>query len=52
MESTQNRLQQVHGDLEKLVGVRTRQIRRKLSKVTSLEESKAVSLLDDDGQMN
>ena len=52
LESTQNRLQQVQGDLEKLVGVRTRQIRRKLSKVTSLEESKAVSLLDDDGQMN
>ena len=52
LESTQNRLQQVQGDLEKLVGVRTRQIRRKLSKVTSLEESKAVSMLDDDGQMN
>lgn len=44
--STQQRLDQANKELDKLVGVRTRQIQRKLRDVTYLAEDKAVEVLD------
>ncbi|MBQ7277947.1 MAG: DNA recombination protein RmuC [Clostridia bacterium] len=40
LEASQRHLQMVSGDLDKLVGVRTRQIQNKLKNVEKLEESK------------
>ncbi len=46
LESTQKHLRQVDVDLDKLVGVRTRAISRKLRSVEALDESAANELLD------
>ena len=46
VEAAQQRLEQAGNELDKLVGVRTRQIQRKLASVTSLAESEATALLD------
>lgn len=43
---TQNRLTQASDELEKLVGVRTRQIQRKLKKVTALPSEETAALPD------
>lgn len=48
LAATQNRLEQANRELDKLVGVRTRTIQRKLKSVTSLSEAEASALLDDD----
>lgn len=47
IETAQQRLEQVGGDLDKLVGVRTRQIQRRLRSVTELPEAQAAALLSD-----
>jgi len=50
LENTQNRLNQANSELDKLVGVRTRAIQRKLRNVEKLEnpdESGAILSLDD-----
>lgn len=46
VQSAQQRLEQANSELDKLVGVRTRQIQKKLSSVTDLPDSEAVSLLE------
>ena len=46
VEAAQKRLEQAGDELDKLVGVRTRQIQRKLANVTSLSEGEASALLD------
>ncbi len=46
VEAAQQRLEQANNELDKLVGVRTRQIQRKLANVTSLTEGEAISLLE------
>jgi len=46
LESTQKRLEQANSDLDKLVGVRTRQIKNKLRSVTELGDAESVALLD------
>ena len=48
LSDTQKRLEQANDSLDKLVGVRTRQIQRKLSSVTSLSEVETKLLLGDD----
>ena len=45
LEETQKHIRKVDDDLEKLVGVRTRQINRKLSGVEALPEAGAAKLL-------
>lgn len=45
IESAQRRLEQANDELDKLVGVRTRQIRRRLAGVTSLPDREASDLL-------
>lgn len=47
IQTAQSRLEQANAELDKLVGVRTRQIQRKLAGVTSLTDSEAVGLLED-----
>lgn len=47
LDETRKRLEQANNSLDKLVGVRTRQIQRKLRSVTSLADSEAKLLLDD-----
>ncbi len=47
VKAAQNRLEQASDELDKLVGVRTRQIQRKLANVTSLADTEAVALLED-----
>ena len=46
VEAAQQRLEQAGNELDKLVGVRTRQIQRRLANVTSLAEGEATALLD------
>ena len=46
IEAAQQRLEQAGNELDKLVGVRTRQIQRKLAQVTSLPEAEANALID------
>lgn len=46
LESTQHRLNQANEDLDKLVGVRTRQIQRRLKEVASLEDPDAGRYLE------
>ena len=46
VEAAQQRLEQAGNELDKLVGVRTRQIQRKLAQVTSLPEAESAALLD------
>ena len=45
VEAAQQRLEQAGNELDKLVGVRTRQIQRRLAQVTSLPEAEASALL-------
>jgi len=59
LASTQQRIQQAHTELDKLVGVRTRQIQSKLRSVTSLTDDETRSVLrlgeepaDDPAQIN
>lgn len=47
LEATQKRLEQTSTELDKLVGVRTRQIRSKLRTVTAMPEGEASVLLGD-----
>ena len=47
LEETQKHIRRADDDLEKLVGVRTRQINRKLSRVEALPESDTEKLLTD-----
>ena len=46
LEDTQKHMTQVSGDLDKLVGVRTRQIQRKLRSVEKLSADQSAPLLD------
>ena len=46
VESAQKKLESAGLELDKLVGVRTQQIQKKLANVTSLPESEATALLD------
>ena len=46
IEAAQKRLEQAGTELDKLVGLRTRQIQRRLAQVTSLPEAEATALLD------
>lgn len=46
--AAQSRLEQANAELDKLVGVRTRQIQRKLSQVSSMSDSDAKRVLDGD----
>ncbi len=46
VEAAQQRLEQAGNELDKLVGVRTRQIQRKLAGVTSLSDGEATALLE------
>ena len=48
LEATQKRLEQTSSELDKLVGVRTRQIRSKLRTVTSLPQSEASLIFDNE----
>lgn len=47
LEATQKRLEQTSTELDKLVGVRTRQIRSKLRTVTAMPENETAALLGD-----
>lgn len=47
LSQTQQRLEQAHQELDKLVGVRTRQIQRKLQSVTELPETESLQWLGD-----
>ncbi len=47
LTKAQNSLSQANSQLDELVGTRTRQIQRKLSKVESLDDASASALLDD-----
>lgn len=46
LDATQKKLEQAHDDLDKLVGVRTRAIQRKLRSVEKLESGQAQALVD------
>lgn len=46
LQSTQRKLEQAGNDLDKLVGVRTRQIQRKLKDVSALNQTDAKNLLN------
>lgn len=48
LEATQNRLEQANKELDKLVGVRTRQIRSKLRTVSGLTEAETRDLLEEE----
>lgn len=47
LESAQNRINQANDELDKLVGVRTRQIRRKLQNVAAVDKTEADRIMDD-----
>ena len=47
LEAAQTRIEQTSRELDKLVGVRTRQINRKLKSVSTLPKEDAARLLDD-----
>ncbi len=47
IQSAQQRLEQANSELDKLVGVRTRQIQRKLDKVTRLSAEEATAVLEE-----
>ena len=47
IEAAQQRLEQAGNELDKLVGVRTRQIQRKLAQVTSLPEAESTALIEE-----
>ncbi|MEA4892199.1 MAG: DNA recombination protein RmuC [Peptococcaceae bacterium] len=46
LSATQQRLEQANSELDKLVGVRTRQIQRRLKGVASLPEAESLQVLD------
>ena len=46
IEAAQQRLEQAGDELDKLVGVRTRQIQRRLAQVTALPDTQAAPLID------
>lgn len=46
--ATRQRLEQAGDELDKLVGVRTRMIQKKLSQVAQLDDHRAVEILEDD----
>ena len=46
IEAAQQRLEQAGNELDKLVGVRTRQIQRRLAQVTALPDTQAAPLID------
>ena len=48
LEATQNRLNQANAELDKLVGVRTRQIQRTLKNVESLPIDNSMAALQED----
>lgn len=48
LSSAQNRIRQLDADLDKLVGVRTRGINRKLRSIEQLDEAQTARLLSDD----
>lgn len=48
LEKTQTKLNQANEDLDKLIGVRTRQIRRRLKNVDALDEDEAKKLIDEE----
>lgn len=50
LQSTQHRLNQANADLDKLVGVRTRQIQRKLRNVSELGDSGTASDAENSGE--
>ena len=47
VQAAQQRLEQAGSELDKLVGVRTRQIQRKLANVTSLTEGEAAAMIEE-----
>lgn len=52
LAQTQQRLEQANSELDKLVGVRTRQIQKRLRSVTSLPDGESAQLLDTiDGEL-
>ena len=46
IEAAQQRLEQAGNELDKLVGVRTRQIQRRLAQVTSLADEESIALIE------
>ncbi|MBQ7088090.1 MAG: DNA recombination protein RmuC [Clostridia bacterium] len=50
VEAAQQRLEQAGNELDKLVGVRTRQIQRRLAQVTSLPEAESASLIEGEAE--
>lgn len=48
LENTQNRLNMAQKELDQLVGVRTRQIQKKLDKVTSLDSNTSIKILEEE----
>lgn len=46
LQNTQQRLEQANKELDNLIGVRTRQIQRKLRSVQSLPETQSINLLE------
>ncbi len=52
LQAAQNKLEMANSELDKLVGVRTRQIQRKLKSVTAMPESEANTILLTDGELD
>jgi len=50
LENTQTRLNMAQKELDQLVGVRTRQIQKKLNKVTSLDQTTTSKILEIDNE--
>ncbi len=50
LQAAQNKLEMANSELDKLVGVRTRQIQRKLKSVTAMPESETNTILLTDGE--
>lgn len=48
--ATRQRLEQAGDELDKLVGVRTRMIQKKLAQVAQLDEHRAVEILEEEGE--
>ena len=48
LASAQNRVDQLSGDLEKLVGTRTRQMQRKLKEITAISLDEAKQIIDEE----
>ena len=48
LELTQERLEKAQSDLENLVGVRTRQMQRKLDKISAIDAQKAKQLIEEE----